>query len=230
MLRTDAIQDCRILQRRPGATTQGTVSTEEEGERPSLRAEQVAQTRAALVAAGRRLFGAQGFAGTSVEELAREARVTTGALYHHFPTKAALFEAVFIQAHGELLAAAEAASAGASDPIELLSLGFESFLDAVVHPDIQRILITDAPAVLGLTRFTELDERFAFPGLVLALRAAQAAGQLQIGEPETLARLLLGTLTRAAMLIAGSPTPATTRDEVAATIRGILRALAGGEQ
>jgi AcrR family transcriptional regulator len=206
------------------------VSTEEEGERPSLRAEQVAQTRAALVAAGRRLFGAQGFAGTSVEELAREARVTTGALYHHFPTKAALFEAVFIQAHGELLAAAEAASAGASDPIELLSLGFGSFLDAVVHPDIQRILITDAPAVLGLTRFTELDERFAFPGLVLALRAAQAAGQLRIGEPETLARLLLGTLTRAAMLIAGSPTPATTRDEVAATIRGILRALAGGEQ
>jgi AcrR family transcriptional regulator len=206
------------------------VSTEEEGERPSLRAEQVAQTRAALVAAGRRLFGAQGFAGTSVEELAREARVTTGALYHHFPTKAALFEAVFIQAHGELLAAAEAASAGASDPIELLSLGFESFLDAVVHPDIQRILITDAPAVLGLTRFTELDERFAFPGLVLALRAAQAVGQLQIGAPETLARLLLGTLTRAAMLIAGSPTPAATRDEVAATIRRILRALAGGEQ
>jgi AcrR family transcriptional regulator len=206
------------------------VNAEVAGERPSLRAEQVAQTRAALVTAGRRLFGAQGFAATSVEELAREARVTTGALYHHFPTKTALFEAVFMQAHGELLAAAEAASAGASDPIELLSLGFESFLDAVVNPDIQRILITDAPAVLGLARFTELDERFAFPAIVLALRAAQAAGQLRIGEPETLARLLLGTLTRAAMLIAGSPTPASTRDEVAGTIRGILHALAGGER
>lgn len=207
------------------------MNTEAEGERPSLRAEQVAQTRAALVAAGRRLFGAQGFAATSVEELAREARVTTGALYHHFPTKAALFEAVFLQAHTELLAAAGAASADASDPIELLSLGFESFLDAVVHPDIQRILITDAPAVLGQARFTELDERFAFPVLVLALRAAKAAGQLRVaGEPETLARLLLGTLTRAAMLIAGSPTPAATRDEVAATIRGILRALAGDEK
>ncbi len=62
----------------------------------SLRAEQVAQTRAALVAAGRRLFGENGFRGTSVEDLAREARVTTGALYHHFPTKTALFEAVFV--------------------------------------------------------------------------------------------------------------------------------------
>ena len=49
----------------------------------SLRAEQVAQTRGALVAAGRRLFGVNGFRATSVEDLAREARVTTGALYHH---------------------------------------------------------------------------------------------------------------------------------------------------
>ena len=64
----------------------------------SLRAEQVAQTRAALVAAGRRLFGENGFGATSVEDLAREARVTTGALYHHFPTMTALFEAVFVQA------------------------------------------------------------------------------------------------------------------------------------
>jgi AcrR family transcriptional regulator len=206
------------------------VSTEEGGERPSLRAEQVAQTRAALVSAGRRLFGAQGFAATSVDELAREARVTTGALYHHFPTKAALFEAVFLQAHTELMAAAGAASTQAADPMELLSLGFESFLDAVVHPDVQRILITDAPAVLGLQRFTELDEQLAFPALVVALRAAQEAGQLRAGHPEILARLLLGTLTRAAMLIAGSPAPAATRDEVAATIRGILGALAGTDR
>ena len=206
------------------------MSTEDGAERPSLRAEQVAQTRAALVTAGRRLFGAQGFAATSVDELAREARVTTGALYHHFPTKAALFEAVFLQAHTELLAAAGADSSGAADAIELLSIGFESFLDAVVHPDVQRILITDAPAVLGLERFTELDEQLAFPVLVVALKAAQEAGQLRVGNPEILARLLLGTLTRAAMLIAGSPTPATTRDEVAATIRGILSALAGTER
>jgi len=65
---------------------------------PSLRAEQVAQTRRALVAAGRQLFGGNGFRATSVDDLAREARVTTGALYHHFPTKTALFEAVFVQA------------------------------------------------------------------------------------------------------------------------------------
>ena len=65
----------------------------------SLRAEQVAQTRSALIGAGRRLFGEQGFAATSVDDLARAARVTTGALYHHFPTKTALFETVFEAVH-----------------------------------------------------------------------------------------------------------------------------------
>jgi AcrR family transcriptional regulator len=81
----------------------------------SLRAEQVAQTRAALVAAGRRLFGKHGFAATSVDDLARAARVTTGALYHHFPTKTALFETVFEAVHGELMAASASAAAGATD-------------------------------------------------------------------------------------------------------------------
>ena len=67
------------------------------------RAEQVAQTRSALVSAGLRLFGERGFAATSVEDLALEARVTTGALYHHFRTKTALFESVFERVHEQLL-------------------------------------------------------------------------------------------------------------------------------
>ncbi len=192
----------------------------------SLRAEQVAQTRAALVTAGRRLFGAAGFAATSVEDIAREARVTTGALYHHFPTKAAVFEAVFEQLHGELLAASAAAAADASDAVELLVAGFGAFLDKVLEPDVQRIILTDAPAVLGLARFTELDERYAFAATVAALTAADESGLLQIDDPPTLARLLLGALTRAGLLIASSPEPAATRDAVAATLRTLLTGLA----
>jgi AcrR family transcriptional regulator len=96
----------------------------------SLRAEQVAQTRAALVAAGRRLFGSRGFAATSVEDIAREARVTTGALYHHFPTKAAVFESVFEQVHADLMEASLQAAGQAADAIGLLTAGFGAFLDS----------------------------------------------------------------------------------------------------
>jgi AcrR family transcriptional regulator len=194
--------------------------------RQTLRAQQVAQTRAALVAAGRHLFGQHGFAATSVEDLAREARVTTGALYHHFPTKTGLFETVFEQVHTDLMDASARAANGASDPIEALARGFEAFLGAVLEPDVQRIIITDAPAVLGLARFTELDERYAFTAIVGALQIATAEGKLRVEDPETLARLLLGVLTRAGMLIASSPEPARTRDAAASTIRALLAGLA----
>jgi AcrR family transcriptional regulator len=195
--------------------------------RASLRAEQVAQTRAALVAAGRRLFGRSGFAGTSVEDVVREARVTTGALYHHFPNKAALFEAVFEQVHVELLVASAQATADmAEGAVEWFAAGFDAFLDKVLEPDVQQIIITDAPAVLGLARFTELDERYAFAAIVAGLQAATAAGALRVEDPETLARLLLGALTRAAMLIASSAEPRATRDAVAATLRAMISGFA----
>ena len=188
----------------------------------SLRTEQVAQTRAALVAAGRRLFGENGFRGASVEDLAREARVTTGALYHHFPTKTALFEAVFVQAHTDLLTASTKAAQGAADGIEELARGFDAFLDGVLQPDMQRILIVDGPAVLGLARYTELDERYAHAAIVHALTAAAEAGTITVEDPETATRLLLGALTRGAMLIANSSDPVGTRHAVAESMRRLL--------
>jgi AcrR family transcriptional regulator len=195
-------------------------------ERGSLRAEQVAQTRAALVAAARQLFGEKGFSGTSVDELARAARLTTGALYHHFPTKAALFEAVFEDTHGELLSVSEP-TGPVKDELDFLAQGFARFLDAMMRPDLQRILVLDGPAVLGLARYTELDEKDAFPIIVQALTAARDAGRLSVDNPETVARLLLATLTRAALLIATSSTPDATRHEVASTVRKMITALAG---
>jgi AcrR family transcriptional regulator len=197
-----------------------------EPRRTTLRDEQVAQTRAALVEAGRHLFGRDGYAATSVEELALQARVTTGALYHHFPTKTALFETVFEQVHTELLGRSADAAAGAADEIEALGQGFEAFLDAMLLPETQRILITDAPAVLGLARFTELDERYAFATITAELRAAAEAGRLRADDPDTVARLLLGALTRGSMLIAGSADPRQARDDVVRALRLLLAGLA----
>jgi AcrR family transcriptional regulator len=192
------------------------------GHPASLRAEQVKQTRAALVRAGRRLFGESGFRATSVEDVAREARVTTGALYHHFPNKTALFEAVFLQAHTDLMATSTKAAEGAKDGIDELARGFEAFLDGVLQSDVQRILILDGPAVLGLARFTELDEQYAAAMIVHSLTSAAQAGAIEVEDPETTTRLLLGALTRGAMLIANSSDPLATRHAVAKSMRALL--------
>ena len=188
----------------------------------SLRAEHVAQTRAALVEAGRRLFGERGFAGASVQDLAREARVTTGALYHHFGAKRLLFEAVFEQAHAEMLETSAQYASEANDEIEFLARGFAASLDVAGRPDMQRILIVDGPAVLGLPRFTELDERGAFDVVAAVLRGAVAGERLEIDDPETVTRLLLGALTRGAMLVASAPDPAVTRQAVAGAMRALI--------
>jgi AcrR family transcriptional regulator len=202
--------------------TEGSQHQPAAAQQASLRAEQVAQTRAALVTAGRRLFGTRGFAATSVDDIAREARVTTGALYHHFPTKAAVFESVFEQVHADLGEASLQAAMQATDAIGLLTAGIGAFLDAVLDPEVQRIVITDAPAVLGLARFIELDERYAFAATVAALEAANDSGALHVADPPTLARLLFGALTRAGLLIASSAEPKATRDAVAATLRVMI--------
>jgi AcrR family transcriptional regulator len=201
---------------------------EPEPEQPaSLRAAQVAQTRAALLAAGRRLFGENGFRSTSVDDLAREARVTTGALYHHFPTKTALFEAVFTQAHIDLLTAATTAAQGAAgdDPSQKsddLARGVDAFLDGILQRDVQRILVLDGPAVLGLARFTELDEQYAHAAIMHALVSVAEAGGTRIDDPDTTTSLLLGALTRGAMLIANSADPVETRHAVARSMRALL--------
>jgi AcrR family transcriptional regulator len=202
---------------------------EPEPEQPaSLRAVQVAQTRAALLTAGRRLFGENGFRSTSVEDLAREARVTTGALYHHFPTKTALFEAVFTQAHIDLLmaatTAAQAAGDGPTKNSDDLARGVDAFLDGILQRDVQRILVLDGPAVLGLARFTELDEQYAHAAIMHALVSVAEAGGTQIDDPDTTTSLLLGALTRGAMLIANSADPVETRHAVARSMRSLLNA------
>jgi len=195
-------------------------------EKPSLRQEHVRQTRDALVTAGRARFGAVGYSATSVDTIAEDAGLTTGALYHHFANKTELFVAVFEQIHLEILADYRAAAADSPTPIEAIARAFEAFLDAVLDPAVQRVIVIDAPAVLGLGRFTELDEKFAFAALTEALREAGRARQLRVRDAETLARLLLGTLARGSLLIATAKDPKRTRNDVASTVRDLLRSLA----
>ena len=190
-------------------------------ERASLRAEQVAQTRQALVDAARTRFGAAGYVTTSIDDIARDARVTIGALYHHFRTKAALFEAVFGQVHSQMLEAVETRALRAETPAGVLTAAIDGFLDALLDPANQQILIIDAPAVLGVSRFTELDEKNAFGPLAEAIKASGLATR----QPDMLARLMFGMFTRAGMLIATTEDPRKARDEIAATMREIILAL-----
>ena len=106
----------------------------------------------------------------------------------------------------EMLVASAEASAAADGALEQIAAGFGVFLDRVLEPEVQRILVTDGPAVLGLARFIELDERYALEPAVEAIEEANAAGLLRVEDPPTLARLLFGTMTRRACSSRAHPT------------------------
>ena len=118
--------------------------------RPSGRTqeERSEATRAALIAAARRLFAERGYAGVGTEEIVRAAGVTRGALYHHFADKQDLFLAVFHQVQADLAAATTGSERG--DALDLLIGALQQFLDASAdNADVQQVLLIDGPAVLG---------------------------------------------------------------------------------
>jgi AcrR family transcriptional regulator len=166
------------------------------------QAERTETTRAALIAAGRNLFGATGFAATSVEDLAAAAGVTRGALYHHFDSKEDLFAAVFEGVETELMAAAGRGAVAGTDAWDRLRLGCRAFLEACGDPAIQRIALLDAPAALGIDRWREIEERYALEAIRMSLEMAMREDQLPTRPPDVLAHLLLSALNEGAMLIA----------------------------
>ncbi|MBV8192409.1 MAG: TetR/AcrR family transcriptional regulator, partial [Alphaproteobacteria bacterium] len=145
----------------------------------SKRIERGQATRQRLVATAARLFAERGYEATSIEEMLQELQVSRGALYHHFDSKEALFEAVLHDIEAEVAQATVDASRGARDPAAALRAGCEAFLELARTPRIRQIVLTDAPAVLGWQKWREIEAQHGLGLLKTALRHAADAGRLQ---------------------------------------------------
>lgn len=162
-----------------------------------LRAEYAEATRSALLEAGRRLFVERRYSELSAEEIARAARLTRGALYHHFGGKQGLFEAVFEQIEAELTGRLGAALTG-DDAWEDGLRALDAFLDECTSVPYRRIVLQEGPVALGWDRWRELDERHML-GLVRGLvDELNRAGILRPRPPDLVVRAIYGLLTEMA--------------------------------
>jgi AcrR family transcriptional regulator len=193
----------------------------------SRQTDRSAATRARLVKAARELFARRPYADVGTEEIVRRARVTRGALYHHFADKRDLFRAVHEQLEAELVATigAELAAAAATDPVEGLRVGIRSFLDACTEPSFARITLVDAPAVLGWEEWRRIDEEYAMKLILLGLEGAMEAGALRRQPMRPLAQLMLATMGEAGLVVANSAAPEETRVEIEAALMAWLDGL-----
>jgi AcrR family transcriptional regulator len=182
-------------------------------------------TRAAIVKAAKRLFGERGFAGTTMDHVATAAHVAKGAVYHHFKTKEALFEAVFDQVSEDLVAEVERAARSENDALAAMAAGTQAYFAACATDATGQIILRDGPAVLGWERWREIDARHFGGGFPLALARAMEDGLIARQPVEPLSRLLLGAVTEAAVACSAGSDLHKTGAEYALAFRTLLDAL-----
>ncbi len=189
------------------------------------QAERTEATRGAIVAAASDLFGRQGFASTSMDQIARQSGLAKGAIYHHFATKEAVFEAVFRLTSETLAGRILRESAGADDILSAMAAGVLSYFAACAVGSTGQIILRDGPAVLGWKRWREIDTEHFGSAVPAALEAAMASGIISPQPIEPLAGLLLGAITEAAVACHASADPAATGTAYARAFEGLLEGL-----
>jgi AcrR family transcriptional regulator len=163
--------------------------------------ERTEATRRRLLAAARQAFAERGYAGTSTPEIVAAAGLTRGALYHHFADKKGLFQAVVEEEHMLLAMSINAGSDGLEEasPVKALIAGSEIFIQAMADPGRRRIMLVDAPAVLGREMVDAIDARHGMETLRCGLQDAMNAGAIKRLPVMPLAQLFGAMFDRAAL-------------------------------
>lgn len=183
------------------------------------------ETRRALLRTARKLFASRGYSQTSIADIAKGARVTSGALYHHFRDKKQIFEAIVEEIEREIMRKADAAAADRRDAWDRLLAGIEAMLDASMAADVQRIGFIDAPVVLGPDAARAIAQRYGYGRLLQALQNIVDAGLVRRHPVGILGPIVLGSLTEAATAIASADDPRAARKQASDILHELLAGL-----
>jgi AcrR family transcriptional regulator len=183
-------------------------------------------TRRGLLDAARELFASDGYVDVSIDEICRRARVTKGALYHHFRDKRDLFTAVFEEVEREWADELAALVAEERDPLERIQIVGDAFLDACLDPARQRILLLDGPSLVAWEELRQIDAGRGFGLIATLLSDAMEAGRLERQPVGPLAHLMLGAMYEASLAIARDDDPARARKRIGAALTRLVEGLA----
>ena len=191
------------------------------------RAQTLSATRRLLVDIALEQFTEHGYAATSLDTIVSKARVTKGALYHHFSGKQALFEAVFEKTEADAANAMRKALKKSKDPWEKAALGLRAFLDVVQNRSYQRVVIQDGPAVLGYERFREQEERSSYSMINDLVRTVVASSSYELSDDmaDTFSRIFFGAMSAAGESVTAAIDPEVTVARVEAALSFILAGL-----
>ncbi|MFM2163191.1 MAG: hypothetical protein RLZZ383_2703 [Pseudomonadota bacterium] len=162
------------------------------------RHESEAERRRQILDAARECFHASGFHAARVEDVAKRAGLSKGAVYFYFPSKDALFLALVLQAHDQTYAFLEAAERGSARAVERLVAVGTSYLQFLglggqssrLHLMMSEAALRDAGLAAELQA---LHQRFV-DAVTRILAQGMAEGTFRSMDP-----LLVATLLKAMM-------------------------------
>lgn len=180
-------------------------------------------TKRALIESATELFTERGYAGTSLDEVVAAARVTKGALYHHFASKLALFESVFLQIQKDSTDEISQVLSKVKDPWERAEVGLSTFLEVCRRPEFRRICMQEGPVALGHERWQEAEREASF-GIVRSTVVSLLDAVSDDLKPlaEAFSVVFYGAMRSSAEYVADAEDPDEASDEVLATIGAIL--------
>ncbi|AYN19935.1 TetR/AcrR family transcriptional regulator [Alcaligenes aquatilis] len=158
------------------------------------------ETRTTLLATARTFFAERGYADTSMDELTAQAGLTRGALYHHFGDKKGLLAAVVDQIDAEMDERLQAISNNAEDAWDGFIHRCHAYLEMALEPEMQRIVLCDAKAVLGGA--SPESHQYCVGSMEGLIQALMDQGRIEQADPHALASLIYGSLAEAAFWIA----------------------------
>jgi len=151
--------------------------------------------------------------------------VCLGALYHHFESKLAIFDALLIELEQEFIATVRRIASPDAPAWTNLVAGCHAFLDSCLRPDVQRLALIDGPAVLGPARWREIEDQYALVPVLNGLTGSMREGTVAPRPPAPLARMLLAAINEAGLIIAQSPRPREARQEAGDAFDALLHGL-----
>lgn len=181
------------------------------------------ETRATLLVTARRVFSELGYADTSMDDLTAQAGLTRGALYHHFGDKKGLLAAVVGQLDAEMDQRLQAISDTAANDWEGFCARCRAYLQMALEPQIQRIVLRDARAVLGGA--SPDSQRDCVASMQRLLERLMDSGVVARADPQALASLIYGSLAEAAFWIAEGEDGNTRLAQAVGALELLLRGL-----
>jgi AcrR family transcriptional regulator len=172
----------------------------------SRREEYAEATKEAIINSGLESFVEKGYLRASLDEVADHARVTKGAVYHHFNNKREVFEAVFTMVtSGGMSQLRSRMSAYPDTGKTVITNLLNSYFDICVDRVYYRIVLQEGPAALGWELWRNfVQESIEHPMLTMAKNSVQDPASPPISD-ELLLRILTNAIHELALTVVDNP-------------------------